>query len=82
MPKSKEQKYPLDERIGDFVKWTWEGMTRDIKKAIGKGGKKLDIYRTPTPTPPEEPLTPGDQEALDSIFWGENLRPRKPKVKK
>lgn len=86
MPQKKKNPnaYPLDEKIGDIARWTWEGMTRDIKKALGKGSKKLDIYRDPKlVAPPEEPMTPGDKSALDDVFWGENLPQikRKKKVK-
>jgi hypothetical protein len=84
MPKQKKNPnaYPLGEKLGDIAKWTWEGMTNDIKKALNKGSKKLDIHREPRIyAPPEEPETPADKAALKDVFWGENLPQMKRKKK-
>lgn len=83
-PKSKAETYPLGERIGDFAKWTWEGMTRDIKKNLNKVSKSLDLYRDPKSMniTPIEPRTPAEDAELKGIFGGENMPQLKPKQKK
>lgn len=87
MPKKKNPNaYPLGEKIGDIAKWTWEGMTNDIKRAIknAKSASKESPkgYRDPDSVyvPKQEPVTPGDQAILDDAFWGvPKSRPKKKK---
>jgi len=45
MPKKDNQgKYKTSEKIADVAKWTWEGMTRDLKKTFTAGGKAIKKF--------------------------------------